>query len=111
MRTVASASVFLFLFLVACSKPASTPPETTQAGPTEPTEPVIEEGAEGGTDERAQITAAACEEQGGTVVGDIGDGAIHRPEYTCPDSGEAPLGTIVAEPGGAIAVEGAVCCK
>ena len=41
--------------------------------------------------------------KGGNVVGDIGDGAIHRPEYRCP-SGSPPIGRI------ALGVEGSVCC-
>ena len=61
--------------------------------------------------ERPELSASDCESQGGTVVGDIGDGAIHRPDYVCPESGEPPLGTISAEPDGPIAVEGSVCCK
>ena len=57
----------------------------------------------------APLTAARCEAAGGKVVGDIGDGAIHRPEYRCV-SGKAPLGSIVAESAQPVAVEGAVCC-
>lgn len=83
------------LLLAACSKPPSTPPTTS----------------EGESEERPELTAAACEAEGGTVVGDIGDGAIHLPGYVCPDSGAAPIGSIVAEPDGPIAIEGAVCCK
>jgi hypothetical protein len=99
------------LLLAACSKPPSTPP-TTSADPVV-ADPVVEEEpeADGGSDQRPELTAAACESEGGTVIGDIGDGAIHRPEYRCPDSGEAPIGSVVADPGGAVAVEGSVCCK
>jgi hypothetical protein len=93
-----------FALLAACSKPPSTPPPTQEpAGEDKP----VDEPAE----ERPGLTAAACEEQGGQVVGDIGDGAIHQPDYRCPDSGEAPIGSIVADPGGPVAIEGAVCCK
>ncbi len=95
------------LLLVACSKPPSKPPvEETPA-------PVTEDkaDAEAGSDEQPGLTAATCEAQGGKVVGDIGDGAIHQPGYLCPDSGEPPLGSIVAEPGEPVAIEGAVCCK
>ncbi len=56
------------------------------------------------------LSAAECEAAGGTVVGDIGNGAIFKPGYTCPQSGQAPLGRIEADPGGPIAVEGSVCC-
>lgn len=59
--------------------------------------------------ERAELTAEACEASGGSVVGDIGDGAIHRPEYRCP-SGVEPSGTIREKAGGPIGVEGSVCC-
>jgi hypothetical protein len=94
-----------FILLAACSQPPSTPP-TTSADPVSEEQP-----PDDGSEERPDLTAAACEAQGGTVIGDIGDGAIHRPEYRCPDSGEAPIGTIVAEPDGPVAIEGSVCCK
>jgi hypothetical protein len=58
---------------------------------------------------RPELTADACEKSGGVVVGDIGDGAIHRADYRCP-SGAEPSGTIRAVEGGPIAVEGSVCC-
>lgn len=83
-----------FILLAACSKSPSTPPKTDNE-----------------SNARPEMTAAVCEEQGGKVVGDIGDGAIHEPDYRCPDSGEAPIGNVVAEPGEPIAIEGAVCCK
>jgi predicted small lipoprotein YifL len=57
------------------------------------------------------LTAESCTAAGGEVVGDIGDGAIHRPEYRCPNSGQPPLGPIAPEPGEPIAIEGAVCCR
>jgi hypothetical protein len=59
--------------------------------------------------ERPSLTAQECEAGGGTVVGDIGDGAIHKPDYKCA-SGAAPTGSIRAAEGGPMAVEGAVCC-
>ncbi len=83
------------LFIAACGGGA-TPP----AGAEPP-----------GSTAKPQLSASQCEAAGGKVVGDIGDGAIHRPDYVCPESGKAPLGTIAAEPGGPIAVEGAVCCE
>lgn len=52
---------------------------------------------------RPTMTDAECTAQGGTVVGDIGDGAIHRADYVCP-SGSAPIGTIP------VGIEGSVCC-
>jgi len=59
----------------------------------------------------SSLTAPQCTEQGGQVVGDIGDGAIHRADYRCPQSGAPPIGHIAAEPGQPTAIEGAVCCK
>lgn len=54
-------------------------------------------------------TVAQCDRDGGRVIGDIGDGAIHRPEYRC-ESGLPPKFTIftpIGEPG---SIEGSVCC-
>jgi hypothetical protein len=62
-------------------------------------------------DASSSLTAQECEKQGGHVVGDIGDGAIHRPDYRCAGSGQPPIGRIEAEPGKPIAIEGAVCCR
>jgi hypothetical protein len=59
--------------------------------------------------ERKALTQTACEAQSGQVIGDIGDGATHRPDYLCP-SGKPPLGNIAAPEGGPIAIEGSVCC-
>ncbi|HEY8378070.1 MAG TPA: hypothetical protein VIK91_16345 [Nannocystis sp.] len=59
--------------------------------------------------ERPSLTSAECEAKGGKVVGDIGDGAIHRPDYRC-ENGQPPIGTIRAAEGEPIAVEGSVCC-
>jgi hypothetical protein len=108
----ASTVVVALLLLAACSKPPSTPPPTNDS--VDEGQPPVDDGqpdVENGGEERPGLTAAACEEQGGTVVGDIGDGAIHQPDYRCPDSGEAPIGTITADPDGPVAIEGAVCCK
>jgi hypothetical protein len=58
---------------------------------------------------RPSLTPDACEASGGRVVGDIGDGAVHRPEYRCP-SGAPQSGTIVTSDGLSIGIEGAVCC-
>jgi hypothetical protein len=55
------------------------------------------------------MSAADCEGQGGKVVGDIGDGAIHRPDYVC-ENGSPPLADIQSMPGAPVAIEGAVCC-
>jgi hypothetical protein len=107
MRT--SALTLGFILLAACSKAPSTPPAEGSGDPVGPVDQVDQ--PEDETVERPQLTAEACEAEGGTVVGDIGDGAIHRPDYRCSESGEAPIGSIVAEAGGPIAIEGAVCCK
>lgn len=84
----------LALALAACggSKPA----------PSEPPAPAP-------TTARQTLTQAQCEAQSGHVVGDIGDGAVHRPDYVCP-SGKPPVATIAPEAGAPMAVEGSVCC-
>lgn len=103
-----------FVLLAGCAKPPSIPPSEPQ--PVDEGKPADEgkPDVENETAERPGLTAAACEEQGGQVVGDIGDGAIHKPDYRCPDSGEAPIGSIIADPkdpDAPVAVEGSVCCK
>lgn len=55
------------------------------------------------------MSVEECRAAGGRVVGDIGDGRVHRTDYLC-ENGEAPLGTIVYKDGEPIASEGAVCC-
>lgn len=57
------------------------------------------------------MTAQQCTDQGGEVIGDIGDGATQQPDYKCAKSGLPPIGHIAAEPGKPQAIEGAVCCK
>lgn len=107
------ASVVLAAFaVVACgsSQPAPsgiTPATEAAAGGEDASAPATKLPDEAG----APFTAAECQAAGGEVVGDIGDGAIHRPGYRCPKSGEAPLGPVRAEAGGPLAIEGAVCCK
>ncbi|HLT38743.1 MAG TPA: hypothetical protein VK034_20795 [Enhygromyxa sp.] len=96
--------------LAACSKSPDNPP-VSSPDPVSDDKPDVEPDVDNGGVERPGLTAQECEAQGGTVVGDIGDGAIHRPDYRCPDSGEAPIGTIVADPEGPVAIEGSVCCK
>lgn len=68
-----------------------------------PTSPEPSGSASGGN----SLTAQQCQE----VVGDIGDGAVHRPDYRCAKSGNPPLGPIAASPDQPQAIEGAVCCK
>jgi len=94
------------LALLACGG-SQSPPETPGAPP--PSEPVPSADATGDAPARAELTAEACTASGGTVVGDIGDGAIHRPDYRCPN-GQEPSGSIKAPEGGPVAVEGSVCC-
>jgi hypothetical protein len=112
MPTVTKSFVSMLLTCVValgCGSSQSVP-----EAPTE-TEPTPEPGAQpspGPTEraaERPELTAEACEASGGTVVGDIGDGAIHRADYRCPNGAE-PSGSIRASEGGPMAVEGAVCC-
>lgn len=76
--------------------PASLPPNPSPGPPD-------------GAAQRPELTAEACEASGGAVVGDIGDGAIHRADYRCP-SGSKPTGNIRAPEGAPMSVEGSVCC-
>jgi|SRR6478735_1090596 len=92
--------------LVACGG-GSTPAQ--QPGQAPPESPAPASSSDGDGTARPTLTAQACEANGGAVQGDIGDGAIHRPEYRCPN-GAKPSGSIAAPDGGPIAVEGAVCC-
>jgi len=59
--------------------------------------------------DRTALTQQQCEESGGVVVGDVGDGVTHRADYVCP-SGKPPLGDIEYTPPEPIATEGSVCC-
>ena len=97
----------LSVALVGCGGASSPPQEPIQAAPPATAQP------ESSTPEapapRPSLTAKECEASGGAIVGDIGDGAIHRPEYRCPN-GAKPSGSIRATEGGPIAVEGSVCC-
>lgn len=95
---------------VACGgsqPPAETPSE---AAPT--VDPAAEPApvpSDAPSPARPELTAEACEAGGGKVVGDIGDGAIHRPDYRC-EGGAAPIGAIRAPAGGPMGVEGSICC-
>jgi hypothetical protein len=110
MRSV-TGSVVLSLFLLGSGGCGGSqpPPDAPAAEPTpsSPAEPAAS--PNGDQASRPSLTAEACEAGGGKVVGDIGDGAVHRPDYRCP-SGAAPRGSITAPPGGPIGVEGSVCC-
>ena len=84
-----------------------SPPGSPQPAPTG--EPTAEVPPEGSAPSRQELTAEECEKNGGTVVGDIGDGATQRPDYRCA-SGAPPSGSIRAAAGGPMGVEGSVCC-
>jgi len=58
---------------------------------------------------RSGITLEQCRKEGGSVIGDIGDGRIHKVDFLC-DSGDKPLGYIVYRANEPIPSEGAVCC-
>jgi hypothetical protein len=89
------------LLFTACSKSSSAPaPESPAPAPVEPAAPAA----------RPSVSAAECTAQGGEVIGDIGDGAVHRPDYVCA-SGAPPIASISSTAGEAVAVEGSVCCK
>lgn len=111
LRTCAVVSVILASCSACSSSNGSSEPPASAEQPAEPAEPQPEALPEDvdETGSRPQLTAEQCQANGGTVVGDIGDGAIHRPDYTCPD-GSAPSGSIAPAAGEPIAVEGAVCC-
>ena len=82
-------------------------PAQSQTAPQPSGESTAGSSPDGAT--RPTLTAQQCEANGGSVVSDIGDGAIHRPEYRCAN-GAKPSGSIAAPAGGPIAIEGSVCC-
>ena len=63
----------------------------------------------GNTADRPQLTRVECIADGGTIIGDIGDGATSEPDYICP-SGLPPLAQIAFVDDEPIATEGEVCC-
>lgn len=100
------------LLLAGCTKNADSAEETGtgQATATPPTEVTPPPGTGTSTGaERPTLTRAECTAKNGKIVGDIGNGAIHRPDYTC-ESGQPPIGTIRPAEGEPIATEGEVCC-
>lgn len=106
--------VFSLVVLVnlGCSGRSEEPGQETGSGgsaegPAAP-EGLIDPGL-GGSAERVELSAEECANANGMVVGDIGNGAIHRPDYVC-DSGHAPIGRIRQDPSGPMGVEGSVCC-
>lgn len=101
-------SLCLLGLVSACSSspPVTAPDGQPPATATPPSDTPPPTGDSGG---RPSLTAEECQAKGGTVVGDIGDGAIHRPDYKCA-SGGAPLGSVKPPEGGPVAIEGSVCC-
>jgi hypothetical protein len=109
-RTIGSGLALLLVSgFVACGGSQAQPevPAEAAPGPAATAEPAPAPDKEAPA--RPSLTSQECEAGGGTVVGDIGDGAIHRPEYRCP-GGAAPSGNIQAPEGGPVAIEGSVCC-
>ncbi len=94
---------FALVFIAACDKSTEQPQTQPPAAESEGLPP-------GHAGPEASLSAAACQAEGGNVVGDIGDGAIFKPDYVCESNGQPPIARIEAEEGGPIAVEGSVCC-
>ncbi len=97
-RSVFRLTAMGLLLLGGCAK--KTAPAGDAAPPSDAPPPAAE---------RETLSAAACTEKGGQVIGDIGDGAIHRPDYRCA-SGLPPIADIRPSEGEPVAVEGSVCC-
>jgi hypothetical protein len=57
-----------------------------------------------------QISRQDCIDQGGQVIGDIGNGAIFLPTYVCERNGLPPTDVVIASPGEPVATDGEVCC-
>ncbi|MEZ4364328.1 MAG: hypothetical protein R3B48_29405 [Kofleriaceae bacterium] len=93
------------LSLALASACGSAPPPAT----TTPQEVATPAPTEGAIEARESLTVQQCEDKGGTIVGDIGDGATSRPDYVCP-SGQKPLGNALPPDGGPMPIEGSVCC-
>jgi hypothetical protein len=94
------------LLMAGCAKKTGDDPT---GSPTPPADATAGEPAPSTDGERPAMSTAECNDKGGRVVGDIGDGAIHRPDYKC-DGGQPPLGSIRPAEGQPVAIEGAVCC-
>ncbi len=60
-------------------------------------------------DARPAISPEECKGRGAQIMGDPGDGRIHRSDYRCP-SGKRPVASIRYAQGDLIPVEGSVCC-
>jgi hypothetical protein len=110
VRSSLASSIVVLLALSGCGgqnapEPARPGPPGESAGESA-TDHVVGEDAwavVGEPGERPLITAEECATRGGMVVGDIGDGATHSPDYRCPD-GEPPIADVP------LGVEGSVCC-
>ncbi|WP_157735724.1 hypothetical protein [Granulosicoccus antarcticus] len=59
--------------------------------------------------DRPTMSTLDCEYEGGTIVGDIGDGSINDADYRC-ESGQSPIANILDPDGVPVHTEGAVCC-
>lgn len=55
------------------------------------------------------LTYQDCLDEGGSIVGDPGDGSVFEADYLCPD-GQSPLGILDFEPGMPFPKNGGVCC-
>jgi hypothetical protein len=103
-------AMFLTCAVAGCGGSQSSPAAPSESEPSPaPPPPDSPPGNADGPTQRPELTAEACAATGGAVVGDIGDGAIHRADYRCP-SGSKPSGSIRASQGAPISVEGSVCC-
>jgi hypothetical protein len=61
--------------------------------------------------DRMELSRSECEDQGGEVIGDIGNGATQEPGYVCESNGAPPLGNVVSTEGEEpMASEVEVCC-
>lgn len=110
-RLLSTVLVLSAVILSACASKQGEPDAPAEASPEAeapaPEGAVDEQPAE--VAERPKLTAEECSAKGGSVVGDIGDGAIHRPDYRC-ESGAEPIGSIQSAGDAPVAVEGSVCC-
>jgi len=90
-----SSHTIRWMFAVVLAGCVPTPPESPISDPLDGEHPLLSE--------------RECKARGGSIVGDIGDGATHRSDYVC-SSGKSPLGDIAPPEKGPIPIEGAVCC-
>ena len=102
MTRCVNLAILMGLLATGCATKAPTDPTGDAAPPAKEAPASADAG-------RPSMTAAECEASGGRVVGDIGDGAMDRADYTC-EGGKAPTGSVRPAEGEPVAVEGAVCC-